>query len=262
MAQQKERLDKQLLALGLAQTRSQAQGLIMSGNVLVDGQRIDKAGALVRLDQDIQLKEKIPFVSRGGLKLSYALKHFEIDVHNKHCLDVGASTGGFTDCLLQNGAHHVVAVDVGSNQLAWPLRQNPRVTSLEQTHINQLPPLTPQPDFACIDVSFISLLKIIQAVMAQGPETIVALIKPQFEYLDYYPNAKHFTGVVSDEAERSLIVEAICLALETTYPLYTQCGLCESPITGPKGNHEFLLYLKKGRSEAFASLSERRSLAL
>lgn len=247
----KERLDKILLDRGLAQSRERAKALIMAGQVVVDDHLADKAGQMVALEAEIRLKgEVLPFVSRGGLKLQKALDEFAIDVSGLVVMDVGASTGGFTDCLLQRGAKKIFAVDVGYGQLAWKLRQDERVVNLEKTNIRYLEPdrLQEIPDMAVIDASFISLDKVLPATIRLINDTgvVVALIKPQFEV---GRGEVGKGGVVRDEKKHAEVITAIT-ALATDLDL-TIKGITESPILGPKGNKEFLIYLeKKGRSQA------------
>lgn len=242
----KERLDKLVLERGLAPSRERAKALIMAGQVVVDDHLADKAGLMVALTAEIRLKgEPLPYVSRGGLKLAKGLDSFGIDVQGLSALDVGASTGGFTDCLLQRGASRVIAVDVGYGQLAWKLREDPRVLSLEKTNIRHLEPETlPElPDLAVIDASFISLDKVLPPTLRliKDGGTIVALIKPQFEVGRGQVGKG---GVVRDEKKHLEVVELIT-ALAQGLGL-TVLGVCESPILGPKGNKEFLIHLKKG----------------
>ncbi|APG23823.1 hemolysin [Syntrophotalea acetylenica] len=243
---QKERLDKLLVVRGMAQSRERARALILAGQVVVDHHTIDKAGAQVSTDVSLRLKgEDIPYVSRGGLKLEKALETFAIDVSDKVAMDVGASTGGFTDCLLQRGALRVYAVDVGYGQLAWSLRQDSRVINLERTNIRHLRPeaLSERPVLAVIDASFISLDKVLPATLALLADRaeVVALIKPQFEV---GRGAVGKGGVVRDAGQHQAVVERIAQLAET---LDCQVlGITESPILGPKGNREFLIYLRKG----------------
>ena len=241
----KERLDKLVLERGLAPSREKAKALIMAGQVVVDDHLADKAGLLVSLEAEIRLKgEPLPYVSRGGLKLAEGLELFGIDVAGLTAIDVGASTGGFTDCLLQRGARLVFAVDVGYGQLAWKLQQDPRVVSLEKTNIRHLEPGTlPEiPDLAVIDASFISLDKVLPPTLRLIREgaTIVALIKPQFEVGRGQVGKG---GVVRDEKKHAEVVAAI---RELAESLGLQVlGVCDSPILGPKGNKEFLIHLRK-----------------
>lgn len=237
---EKQRLDQLLVTKGVAASRQRAQALIMAGKVLVNDQPIHKPGTQVPANSHLSIKgDNLPYVSRGGLKLEAALKHYALTIQNYICLDVGASTGGFTDCLLQNGAKHVYAVDVGYGQLAWSLRQDSRVTAIERTNIRHmttaaLPQLV---DLATIDTSFISLKIVIPAVLKFLKPTgrIIALIKPQFE-VGREKVGKG--GVVKDktlhdEVIDSLIQYARGLNLNPSPPV-------PAPIKGPKGNQEYL----------------------
>ena len=240
----KERIDKLMVQQQLAGSRDRARALILAGRVLVDDQVVDKVGAQVYLDAVIRLRgEDIPFVSRGGLKLAKALESFKVAVAGCIAIDVGASTGGFTDCLLQNGAAKVVAVDVGYGQLAWKLRDDDRVINLERTNIRHLliEQLEVTPELAVIDASFISLEKVLPATLAllKPGSDVVALIKPQFEVGKGQVGKG---GVVRDPEQHIQVVEKIKL-------LATQLGccvvdVCESPVLGPKGNREFLIHLR------------------
>ncbi len=261
----KERLDKLIVARGLCDTRAQAQALIMDGKVRVDGVRIDKAGTLFAEDVDnIDVDLPMRYVSRGGLKLEKALQTFKIDPAGRQAIDVGASTGGFTDCLLQNGASFVYAVDVGHGQIDWSLRQDTRVCVLEKTNIRDvtpslladalsthraatvpLPAEYTAPSLGVIDASFISLVKTLPpmaALMAPAGE-LVALLKPQFEYRDYFHNTR-FKGVVRDPNEHRAIIQGVLKELFPLLPGWQLVGLDASPITGPKGNVEFLLHFR------------------
>ncbi|MBI5196022.1 MAG: TlyA family RNA methyltransferase [Nitrospirae bacterium] len=295
MKNNKIRLDKFLFEKGLAESREKARALILGGNILVNGIKADKAGTLINDDAPIEILQKMPYVSRGGLKLEAAIRDFEVDVRNKIAMDVGASTGGFTDCLLKHGAKKVYAIDVGYGQFDYKLRNDPHVILLEKTNIRYLDEkvrnqserpsvadLTLRAetrigksvgatlsrrldstsgdsyrevrskrledlkekniDIAVIDVSFISLLKVIPVVstfLKPGRE-IIALIKPQFE-----AGREHVGkgGVVRDKAKRFEVVEKI--KTETAKMGFGVKGLIQSPITGPKGNVEYLIYLKK-----------------
>ncbi|MRR58157.1 MAG: TlyA family RNA methyltransferase [Deltaproteobacteria bacterium] len=245
VSREKERVDKLLVERGLVETRERARALILAGDVVVGEHAVDKAGQLVPRDADIRLKGTgLPYVSRGGLKLEKALDEFSLDVNGLSALDVGASTGGFTDCLLQRGARKVFAVDVGYGQLAWKLRQDERVVCLERTNIRFLEPasLSEVPELAVIDASFISLDKVlpntIRLISREGE--IVALIKPQFEV---GRGAVGKGGVVRDPLKHREVVEAVrSLAEELGLEVK---GVTESPILGPKGNREFLIHLKK-----------------
>ncbi|MCW9049201.1 MAG: TlyA family RNA methyltransferase [Deltaproteobacteria bacterium] len=243
----KERLDKILVQRGLVTARERARALILAGQVIVDDHRVDKAGTQVALDADIRLKgTDIPYVSRGGLKLEKALAEFKVDVQDRVTLDVGASTGGFTDCLLQQGARLVFAVDVGYGQLAWKLREDSRVVNLERCNIRHLQPnqLTEVPDLAVIDASFISLEKVLPqtlTLLADNGE-VLALIKPQFEVGRGQVGKG---GVVTDRTLQAQVVENIrSLAISLSCQVL---GVTESPILGQKGNREFLIHLKKCR---------------
>lgn len=244
----KERLDKLLVDRGLAASRERARALILAGQVVVDEQMIDKAGTQVKLEASIRLKgEDIPYVSRGGLKLAKALEVFPVEVSGRTVLDVGASTGGFTDCLLQNGAARVFAVDVGYGQLAWSLREDPRVINLERTNIRHLQPETlgEAPDLAVIDASFISLEKVLPPTLnlLQVNAEVIALIKPQFEVGKGQVGKG---GVVRDPELHQQVVDRI-----STLSAELDCevlGLEESPILGPKGNREFLIFLRRSGS--------------
>ena len=242
----KERLDKLLFHLGLVTSRERARALILAGQVIVDEQRIDKAGTQVSLDADIRIKgEDLRYVSRGGLKLEKALQEFDPQVQDCVALDVGASTGGFTDCLLQHGARRVFAVDVGYGQLAWKLREDERVVNMERCNIRHLNPeqLPERPDLAVIDASFISLSKVLPVTLnLLKPEAeIIALIKPQFEV---GRGKVGKGGVIKDVDLQTQVVDDIrSLGIELGCEVL---GVIESPIYGQKGNREFLIHLKKG----------------
>lgn len=238
----KIRLDRLLVARGFAESRERGHALILAGQVLVNGQKQDKAGALVPEDAGIRiLGEVLPYVSRGGLKLEGALKGFNISVEGKTALDVGASTGGFTDCLLQHGAEKVYAVDVGYGQLAWKLRQDPRVITIERVNIRDIASsLIPEPiDIAVIDVSFISLEKVIPSILKfLNPDSeIIALIKPQFEVGREQVGKG---GIVRDEAARSAAVDRVTDFIRGSG--FEVKGVIPSPITGQDGNVEFLMH--------------------
>lgn len=240
----KERADRLLVERGLVSSRERARALIMAGEVIIGDHMVDKPGQLVDVSLEIRIKEDIPFVSRGGLKLQKALDHFAIDVNGLVAIDVGASTGGFTDCLLQRGAARVFAVDVGYGQLAWKLRQDERVVSLEKTNIRYLEPdLLPElPDIAVIDASFISLDKVLPNTLrlVKPHGLVVALIKPQFEV---GRGEVGKGGVVRDPEKHAAVIESVCVLAESLQ--LEVLGVTESPITGPKGNREFLLSLRK-----------------
>ncbi|QWV95015.1 TlyA family RNA methyltransferase [Geomonas oryzisoli] len=251
----KERLDKLVMERGLAPSRERAKALIMAGQVVVDDHLADKAGLMVPLEAEIRLKgEPLPYVSRGGLKLAKGLDHFAIQVEGLCAVDVGASTGGFTDCLLQRGARRVYAVDVGYGQLAWKLREDPRVVNLEKTNIRHLESLPEAPDLAVIDASFISLDKVLPPTLRLIREdaTIVALIKPQFEVGRGQVGKG---GVVRDEKKHLEVVENVTELAKGLGLLVLD--VCESPILGPKGNKEFLIHLQKhpgGTSQPLAEV--------
>jgi 23S rRNA (cytidine1920-2'-O)/16S rRNA (cytidine1409-2'-O)-methyltransferase len=240
----KKRLDKLLVERGLVSTRQRALPLIMEGKVLVNGLLVTKPGTLVDEDAQIILKEEeIPYVSRGGLKLESALTNFNISVKDKIAMDVGASTGGFTDCLLQRGAKKVYCIDVGYGQLAWKLRRDQRVVLIERTNIRYLERerIPDEIDIATIDVSFISLLKVVPKVMEflKKDGEIVALIKPQFEA---GKGEVEKGGVIKDEEKRLKVVQKVKEELES-FGLKT-IGILQSPIPGQKGNVEYFIYLK------------------
>ncbi len=238
----KIRLDRLLVERGLVESRERAQALIIAGQVLVNEQKQNKSGSLVPEDAEIRiLGEQLPYVSRGGLKLESALKEFEVSVAGKTALDVGASTGGFTDCLLQHGCEKVYAVDVGYGQMAWKLRQDPRVVVIERTNIRTIEPsLIPGPvAIVVIDASFISLEKVIPSIMQfLGPESeLIALIKPQFEVGRAQVGKG---GIVRDETARAAAVTTISdfirsIGLDVK-------GVIPSPIQGQDGNVEFLIH--------------------
>ena len=241
----KERLDVLLVKRNLADSREKAKAIIMSGNVFVEGQREDKAGTTFPEEVNIEVRGHVlPYVSRGGLKLEKAMKEFHVTVDGKVCTDVGSSTGGFTDCMLQNGAVKVYSIDVGYGQLDWKLRNDPRVVCMEKTNIRYVVPedLEGPAAFSSIDVSFISLTKVLLPVRNLLTEDgeIVCLIKPQFEAGREKVGKK---GVVRDPKVHEEVIEkvrdyAMSIAMEP-------CHLSFSPIKGPEGNIEYLLHLKK-----------------
>jgi len=241
----KERIDKILVERGLVASRERARALILAGEVLVSETVVDKAGTQIFTDAVIRLKkDDIPYVSRGGLKLEKALNEFPVLVHGVIAIDVGASTGGFTDCLLQHGALRVYAVDVGYGQLDWKLRSDERVINLERTNIRHLKrsSLADTPALAVIDASFISLEKVLPPTLQLLTEDarIIALIKPQFEV---GRGEVGKGGVVRDQAKHDQVIEKI-----TGFALNAGCeiiGLTESPLLGPKGNREFLIALQR-----------------
>ena len=241
----KERLDIILVERGLFPSREKARAAIMARQVTVDGQMVDKAGTGVKPDAIIELKEDIcPYVSRGGLKLAKALDGFSFSLAGAVCMDIGASTGGFTDCMLKNGAIRVYAVDVGYGQLDWKLRNDPRVVNMEKTNIRYLDPgaIAEPLDFISIDVSFISLKLVFptaQSLLREGGE-LVCLVKPQFEAGRQQVGKN---GIVRDEAVHRQVIEQVHeYALENGFSVR---GLTWSPVTGAKGNIEYLMYLQK-----------------
>lgn len=241
----KERLDVMLVNRGLATSREKAKAVIMSGVVFVDGQREDKAGSTFDEKVNIEVKGTVlKYVSRGGLKLEKAINHFDVVLQHKVCMDVGSSTGGFTDCMLQNGAVKVYAVDVGHGQLDWKLRNDERVVCMEKTNIRYVTPdqIAEPPAFVSIDVSFISLTKVLGPVkeLMTSDGEIVCLIKPQFEAGREKVGKK---GVVRD---RSVHKEVIYAVMDYAQSIgFVLCNLEFSPIKGPEGNIEYLLHLSK-----------------
>ena len=244
----RERADKLVFEAGLAESRQRAQAMILAGQIVAGDHVVNKPGDLLLVDAQLRIKgEVMPSVSRGGLKLAHALDHFAIETAGLDALDVGASTGGFTDCLLSRGVLRVCAVDVGTNQLAWKLRQDPRVVSMEQRNARTLSPLDLPfvPRLAVCDVSFISLTLVLPSIVAclteGGP--IVALVKPQFEV---GREGVEKGGVVRDEALRAAAVQRCA---EAARALGCEVGgVVQSPITGPAGNIEFLLWLSRSRA--------------
>lgn len=250
----KKRLDLLMMERALAPSREKAKAYIMSGDVYVDGQKEDKAGTMFPETVKIEVRgNTLPYVSRGGLKLEKAMNHFGVALDGKVCMDVGASTGGFTDCMLHNGAVKVYSIDVGYGQLDWKLRNDPRVVCMEKTNIRYVVPddIQEAADFSSIDVSFISLTKVLLPVreLLTGTGEIVCLIKPQFEAGREKVGKK---GVVRDPAVHLEVIEkvmeyAMSISLEPAH-------LSFSPIKGPEGNIEYLLHLKK-RPEGTAVVS-------
>lgn len=248
----KIRLDKLLVERGLAASRERAQALILAGQVLVDEQKLEKAGAPVDPHSSIRLLgDDLKYVSRGGLKLEHALRHWHIDVRGKVCLDVGASTGGFTDCLLQHGAARVIAVDTGRGQIAFRLRQDSRVRLLENTNARYLTPeqLGQSAAFFAMDVSFISATLVLPAVLRAAfpeppvrvPRSLVVLVKPQFEV------GREFVGkggIVKDQAAQQRAVEKVRDCLQALG--CSGIEVIDSPILGAEGNREFLLFAQCG----------------
>ncbi|MGN0317304.1 MAG: TlyA family RNA methyltransferase [Lachnospira sp.] len=251
----KERLDVLLVNRALAESREKAKAIIMSGNVYVDGQKEDKAGATFPESVNIEVRgNTLKYVSRGGLKLEKAMNEFDVDLNGKICMDVGSSTGGFTDCMLQNGAVKVYSVDVGHGQLAWKLRNDERVVCMEKTNIRYVTPedIDTLVDFSSIDVSFISLTKVLLPVknLLSDDGQVVCLIKPQFE-AGREKVGKH--GVVRDKAVhmeviRMVINYAVSIGFEVL-------NLEFSPVKGPEGNIEYLLHLQKHNDGIYDNIS-------
>lgn len=262
MKEEKERLDVLLVKRNLVESREKAKAIIMAGNVFVDGVREDKAGSVFPVSAGIEVRGVLmKYVSRGGYKLEKAVNACDLNLQGKVCMDVGSSTGGFTDCMLQNGAEKVFAVDVGTNQLAWKLRQDERVISMEKTNIRYVTPddLGEQVDFVSIDVAFISLTLVltpVYALMKDGAE-IVMLIKPQFEAGREKVGKK---GVVREpEVHEEVIEKVMRHAAELGFLLL---HLEYSPIKGPEGNIEYLLHAKKEESSMEKSESNLTELLL
>lgn len=240
----KLRLDQLLYKKGITDSRQKARALILEGKVIVNGQKIEKPGTLVDETAEITLcGETLPYVSRGGLKLEAVLKEFSIDVKNKVAMDIGAGTGGFTDCLLQHGAKKIYAVDVGYGQLAWKLRTDPRVIPIERTNIRYMPKekIPEEIDIATVDVSFISLKLVIPKVLEflKPRGEIIALIKPQFEV---GKGEVDRGGVIKDPEKRKKVVQEIRSFFESLD--LKVIGIIQSPIPGQKGNIEYLIYAK------------------
>ena len=245
----KERLDLLLVNRGLAPSREKAKTMIMEGNVFVENEREDKAGSMFDTEAKIEIKgNTLKYVSRGGLKLEKAMTHFDIELNDKVCMDIGASTGGFTDCMLQNGAKKVYSVDVGYGQFAWKLRQDPRVVCMEKTNIRYVVPedIDELAAFSSIDVSFISLTKVLLPVKNLLTEDgqVVCLIKPQFEAGREKVGKK---GVVRDRAVHEEVIRMVMDYASSIdfYPL----ALDFSPVKGPEGNIEYLLFLSKNKQD-------------
>ncbi|MBP3705881.1 MAG: TlyA family RNA methyltransferase [Clostridia bacterium] len=254
--EKKQRLDLALLSLGLTETREKAKALIMSGIVYVNNQKCDKAGDVVKPDDKIEVRgDTLKYVSRGGLKLEKAINSFKISLQGYICADIGASTGGFTDCMLQNGASKIYSVDVGYGQLAWKLRTDERVINLERTNFRNVTKehIPDELDFASVDVSFISLYHILPGLynLLKDGGRAVCLIKPQFEAGKENVGKK---GVVRDKSVHiGVIKKILSLVKENNFNLL---GLDFSPIKGPEGNIEYLCYLEKGfMSVSYSGLS-------
>lgn len=258
----KERIDVLLVERGLAETREKAKRSIMAGLVFTGTERIDKPGLKVERDLPLEIKgNPLPYVSRGGLKFEKALQQFDLDLADKVVLDIGASTGGFTDCSLQNGAATVYALDVGYNQLAWKLRQDERVVVMERTNFRYVKPadfVNGLPQFATIDVSFISLkliLPVLKTILVESGD-VLALVKPQFEAGREQVGKK---GIVRDKKVHLDVLEHISgFALQEGFDV---CALSYSPITGGEGNIEFLMHLRLRQRDGEGRLLEKTSFA-
>ena len=253
----KERLDVLLVKRGLAESREKAKAIIMTGNVFVEEQREDKAGSTFAEDAQIRIKgTPMKYVSRGGYKLEKAMELWHGPLQDKLCMDVGSSTGGFTDCMLQNGAVKVYAIDVGTNQLAWKLRQDERVVSMEKTNIRYVTPedIADPIDFSSIDVAFISLTKVLIPVwnLLKNGGRVVCLVKPQFEAGREKVGKK---GVVRDKKVHE---EVVCHIMKYALSMgFEILGLSYSPIKGPEGNIEYLLYIEKPQdAQALTEIAE------
>ncbi|MFE4107454.1 TlyA family RNA methyltransferase [Almyronema epifaneia] len=261
----KQRLDTLLVDLGLCDSRQQAQRCIRAGEVKVHQQIIDKPGTLIDAADEIELKQKSPFVSRGGEKLAKALIEFSLAVSDRVCLDGGISTGGFTDCLLQAGAKQVYGVDVGYGQVAWTLRQDPRVVLRERTNIRYLKPEdlytdgSDYPDLGVMDVSFISLTKVLPAFwqLLKSPREAVLLVKPQFEVGRDKIGKK---GVVRDFKDQAAAIWQVVAAARAIG--WSDCGLTWSPLVGPAGNIEYLLWLMQTAEASNSPLTFEQTLAI
>lgn len=254
----KQRLDNRLVELDLCPSRQQAQRLIRAGEVTVNQQQIDKPGTMVSEEDQIAVKARSPYVSRGGEKLAKAIAAFDIAVEERVCLDGGISTGGFTDCLLQRGAAQVYGIDVGYGQVAWKLRQDPRVILRERTNLRYLEPSdlygegATVPDLGVVDVSFISLTKVLPAMwrLMRSPREVVLLVKPQFEVGREKVGKK---GVVRNPADQAAAIARVLSAAQELGWHYS--GLTWSPLLGPAGNIEFLLWLSMNEATAAPDLA-------
>lgn len=246
----KMRLDVLLVSRGMADSREKARAMIMAGEIFVNGSREDKPGSSFEENADIAFHGKtLPYVSRGGLKLEKAIREFSLDLNNRICLDIGASTGGFTDCMLQNGAEKVTAIDVGYGQLAYKLRTDPKVVCMEKTNIRYVTPeqIGMPADFASVDVSFISLKLVLPPLKAllKADADVICLVKPQFEAGREKIGKK---GVVRDPSVHEEVLSQICEhAIKTGF---TVKDMSFSPIKGPEGNIEYLLWLKNSAGTA------------
>jgi len=244
----KQRLDMILVERNLCESRQQAQRVIRAGEVKVNQQVVDKPGTEIDLAALVEVRQKPPYVSRGGEKLAKAIAHFNLPITDRICLDGGISTGGFTDCLLQAGAAHVYGIDVGYGQVAWTVRQDPRVTLLERTNLRHLQPDVlytgdrPIADLGVLDVSFISIIKVLPALhsLLQSPREVVLLVKPQFEV---GRDRIGKNGVVRDPVDQAKAILQVLQAAQALEWVY--CGLTWSPLVGPAGNIEYLLWLQE-----------------
>ena len=248
----KTRLDALLVERGLLESRERAKAVIMSGSVFVAGKRMDKPGVQVESNAEIEVRSLPEYVSRGGLKLEKAIKYFELSPEGKVCIDIGSSTGGFTDCLLKNGAKMVYAFDVGYGQLAWKIRSDPRVITMERTNIRYATPemFANKPQIATIDVSFISLKLVLPVVktLIKNDGEVICLIKPQFEAGREKVGKK---GVVRDSAIHLEVLETFVFnAKASTFSIR---GITYSPVRGPEGNIEYLAWLdRQGEDSSFS----------
>ena len=256
----KIRLDVALTEQGLAPSREKAKALIMAGQVYVDGQKAYKAGEMIEDTQKLTVKEELPFVSRGGYKLDKGIKVFGIDLQDKICVDIGASTGGFTDCMLQNGAKRVYAVDVGYGQLDWKLRSDDRVVVLERTNARYLTEkeIPEKPDFLSADVAFISLNTALSTAVDLLSDTaeLMVLIKPQFEAGREFVGKK---GVVKDKKVHHDVIIKVCEQMIAKG--LTLLDLDFSPIKGPEGNIEYLLYMTKRQEPSMDYLAKAKEIS-
>ena len=249
----KKRLDVAVLERGLAHSRHKAQGMIMAGEVCVNGKQVDKPGTRVTAEDELTIRNKPRFVSRGGEKLAGALDDFQLDVRDKICADVGASTGGFTDCLLQNGAQRVYAIDVGYGQLDYRLRQDERVVVMERTNARYVETLDESVNFVVVDASFISLRLLLPPIKGwlTPIADVITLIKPQFEA---GKNDVGKGGVVRDSDIHRRVIEDVTTFAETQG--FTVSGLTVSPIKGPAGNIEFLAWLQIGQDSPHVDIPQ------
>jgi 23S rRNA (cytidine1920-2'-O)/16S rRNA (cytidine1409-2'-O)-methyltransferase len=258
----KQRLDVLLVERNLCETRQQAQRVIRAGEVKVNQQVADKPGTEIDVTAVVEVRQKPPYVSRGGEKLAKAIAHFHIPIADRICLDGGISTGGFTDCLLQAGAAHVYGIDVGYGQVAWTVRQDPRVTLLERTNLRYLQPEVlylgdrPVAELGVLDVSFISIAKVLSALysLLRSPREVVLLVKPQFEV---GRDRIGKNGVVRDPADQATAILQVLQAAQALDWAY--CGLTWSPLVGPAGNIEYLLWLQ-GAEVSSKTESEQKNI--